>query len=578
MHKLLERQLRRAGVSADAWCDGCQQLLALVDEAYTEADKDRALMDRSLELTSQELLGRQQQLQSELDARLQTESALRASEERYRVLFQASPLNILVFAVDTWRIVECNSAAVAFYGYSRDELLGIRFTDLNAKPDDPELRAVPQAWRDIKTHRRKDGTLVDVSITGHAAILDGQKVVLAMGVDVTETRRLEERLRQSQKMEAVGLLAGGIAHDFNNIIAAVLVSADLAVEALDAGHPAAQDLQEIAKAGKRAATLTQQLLAFSRKQPSQPRVVTLSAVVSGMDKMLRRVLGEDVELSTALAPVPWSVRADPGHLEQVLLNLAVNARDAMPKGGKLTITIRNDTLDRARAAELDMPPGQVVALSVIDTGCGMDAATRARIFDPFFTTKEVGKGTGLGLATVFGLVKQSGGSIWVRSEPGRGSEFVVYFPRARAAADSRPSQRPVVVGEMGSETVLVVEDDLQVQGLVCRVLAARGYRVLRADGPQQALALLKGTDETVSLLLTDIVMPQLDGRALASRAIELRPDLRVVFMSGYTEHAAVSRVSFGPDEYLIRKPFTSQELARGVRLALDGNPGSPAAP
>src|SRR5437773_1937293 len=359
--------------------------------------------------------------------------------------------------------------------------------------------------------------------------------ILGIGRDVTERVQLEQQLRQAQKMEAVGRLAGGIAHDFNNILTAITGYADLLLEDLGATDPRRQDADEIHKAADRAAGLTRQLLAFSRQQVLQPTVLEVNKLVSDLEKMLRRLLGEDVELSTRLAPTTGRVKADPGQLEQAIMNLAVNARDAMPNGGKLTLETANVDLDEPYAADhYPARAGPFVMLAVSDTGIGMSDETQAHMFEPFFTTKEKGKGTGLGLATVYGIIKQSGGFIWVYSEVGHGTTFKLYLPRVQELAEraSQPAQPPARAAR-GTETVLVVEDETPVRSVARQVLERHGYTVLEAPSAEAALDVATRYSGTIDLLLTDVVMPGLNGRELASRLADLRPDARVIFMSGY---------------------------------------------
>jgi len=376
-----------------------------------------------------------------------------------------------------------------------------------------------------------------------------------------------EELRQAQKMEAVGRLAGGIAHDFNNLLSVVLTYTDLILADLGPEESMRRDIEEIHRAGVRASDLTRQLLAFSRQQVTAPRVVDLNEILLNMTRMLRRILGDDVEFSSQPGPRLGRVRVDPGQLEQVVMNLVVNARDAMPHGGRLSIETANVTLDgqgRRRVAA----DGDLVMLSVRDTGLGMDAATRARIFEPFFTTKEVGKGTGLGLSTVHGIVQQNGGQILVDSEPGRGTVFRVYLPRVDAPAEL---ERPQPSGALrGHETVLVVEDDDQVRSLIRSILLKQGYQVIEANGGDEALARSGRFSGEIHLLLTDVVMPKMSGLELARRLVEGRPGLRVLFMSGYTDdHAAHRGVAEAGQAYL-GKPITPELLARKLREVLDG--------
>ncbi|OLC07756.1 MAG: hypothetical protein AUH42_02935 [Gemmatimonadetes bacterium 13_1_40CM_70_11] len=395
--------------------------------------------------------------------------------------------------------------------------------------------------------------------------------VFGAWLDITERKQLEEQFHQAQKMEAVGRLAGGVAHDFNNLLTAILGSADLMLDSLRAGVPEREEVEEIRKAALRAADLTHQLLAFSRQQVIAPTVLNPNDVVANMDKLLRRLLGEDVELRAVLAPDLATVKADSSQLEQVVLNLAVNARDAMPNGGKLTIETQNVELDVAYArGHVSSQPGDYVMLAVSDTGVGMDAATQARIFEPFFTTKEKGKGTGLGLATVYGIVKQSGGWIWVYSEPGHGTTFKIYLPRvAEAAAPAAPSPAPPA-SVRGSETVLVVEDDEMIRHLVQRVLKANGYTVLVAASGRDAERVAGQHQGPIHLLMTDVVMPGMNGREVARRLAAARSGIRVLYLSGYTDDAIVHHGVLEPGIAFLQKPFTLAVLGRKVREVLDG--------
>ncbi len=387
--------------------------------------------------------------------------------------------------------------------------------------------------------------------------------------NITERKRLETQLRQAQKMEGVGRLAGGVAHDFNNLLTVMLSNAALALDGLAEKDPVREDLVEIEGAAKRAAVLTRQLLAFARRQVAEPRALDLNAVTLAMHKMLRRLIGEDVELVTLLADGVWTVWADPGHIEQVLVNLAVNARDAMPTGGKLTIETSNVMLDAEQAGRhAGMRPGDYVLLEVGDDGQGMTPEVLEHVFEPFFTTKERGKGTGLGLSTCYGIVKQSGGWIWVASEPGRGTRFSIYLPRLGVEAEAFA---PAEVGPLhgGTETILLVEDDPKVREVAVRALRDRGYRVLEAATGTEALRAAESTGDPINLLLTDVVMPHMSGRELAERVRALRPRIRVLYTSGYGEYASVHHPEPGRSVALLPKPFDPASLARKVRDVLD---------
>jgi len=382
-------------------------------------------------------------------------------------------------------------------------------------------------------------------------------------------REKEEQLRQSQKMEAVGKLAGGIAHDFNNLLTAINGYSELTMRKLRPEDPLRRNIEEIKKAGDRAAGLTRQLLAFSRKQVLQPKVFDLNTVVAELEKMLHRLIGEDIQLKTALHANLGSIKADPGQIEQVIMNLVVNARDAMPHGGKLTVETLNINLDEEYAAHhVAVKSGSYVMLSVSDTGCGMDEETQARIFEPFYTTKEQGKGTGLGLSTVYGIIKQSGGNIWVYSEVGQGTTFKIYLPRTASGAPEYKRSTEPERSLRGSETILLAEDDEMVRNLVRTVLGTYGYQILEAVNGAAALSICEDSAEPIHLLLTDVVMPEMSGRDLANRFNHLRPDSKVLYMSGYTDESIVHHGVLDADAYFIQKPFAPDSLARKVREIL----------
>jgi two-component system cell cycle sensor histidine kinase/response regulator CckA len=409
--------------------------------------------------------------------------------------------------------------------------------------------------------------------SGASAILNAQKQVEQLVIvnrDVSERRQLEEKFRQAQKMEAVGRLSGGVAHDFNNLLGVIIGYAEYLQESLDPGNSLRSSVDEILKAGKRAASLTRQLLAFSRQQVLDPKVLDLNGVVSDMEKMLRRLIGEDVELSTVLSPDLGRLKADQGQLEQVVMNLVVNARDAMPQGGKLVIETQNMVMDEAFIRRYPYPvqPGPYVLLTVTDSGIGMDAETKARAFEPFFTTKEKGKGTGLGLSTVYGVVKQSGGYIDIYSAPGAGTTFKIYLPRVHEAIKTE-APGGTATSFAGHETILLAEDETSLRTLTRNTLEMCGYKVLEAKDGIEALQISDAFTGTIDLLLTDMVMPGMGGRALAQELSRRRPDVRLAYMSGYTGQAVGSQGPVDPGSVFLLKPFTREVLTRKIREALD---------
>ncbi|OLD16352.1 MAG: hypothetical protein AUJ01_10645 [Acidobacteria bacterium 13_1_40CM_3_65_5] len=512
--------------------------------------------------------------------RHQAEAALRASEERFRALVENS--SDALFLIDAeGRVTYVAASSQRHLGWKPDEMLGQSVFDF-LHPDDRELagiRMTEALQRPGETvaaevrFKHADGTWRIMEAVGVNRLKDPSVgAIIVNARDITERRKLEEQLRQAQKMEAVGQLAGGVAHDFNNLLTAILGYCNLMIDDIPKEDPLRQDLEEIKSAGERAAALTRQLLAFSRRQMLQPQVVDLNALVRQLEKLLRRLISEDVELVTALAPSLPAVKVDPASIEQVLVNLAVNARDAMPDGGRLTIETSTVELDSSYVGtHPSVVPGRYVMLTVSDTGQGMDAATRARIFEPFFTTKDQGKGSGLGLATVYGIIQQSGGSIWVYSEPGQGTSFKVYLPTTESTASTRASDRGGDSAKKGWETVLLVEDEDAVRALAREVLRRHGYVVLEARHGLDALRLAERHPDTIHLMVTDIVMPHMSGRDLADRLAEVRPKMKVLFMSGYTDHAAMHR-HLTPGAAFLQKPFTPETFARKVRSMLDEQP------
>ena len=427
----------------------------------------------------------------------------------------------------------------------------------------------------VRTRRERGFSLEDLALAmafaAQAAIaLENSRLYQETQRAYEELSQTQEQLTQARKMEAVGRLAGGIAHDFNNLLTVMIGRSQLVLRRLGAQDPVRADIELMEQTADRAADLTRQLLAFSRKQVLQPAVLDLSAVVANMAEMLRRLIGEDIALVTALDPALGHVKADPGQIEQIVMNLAANARDAMSKGGRLTLETANAELDAAYARRhVDVHPGPHVMLAVSDTGVGMTPETQAHIFEPFFTTKGPGHGTGLGLATVYGIVKQSDGHIWVYSEPGRGTTFKIYLPRVEEAVDPSVARPRLPEPARGHETILLVEDEPAVRDLARDVLRAHGYTVLEARHGREALLISERHSGPIHLMLTDVVMPEMSGRELANRLASLRPTMPVIYMSGYTDAAVVHHGVLDPGTTFLQKPFTPDALARKMRQVLD---------
>ena len=503
------------------------------------------------------------------------EQALRRSEARYRSLVQSSVYGIYRSSLEG-RFLDVNPALITMLGYaSPDEVLLLDpENDVFAQPEEhdhliDEFRRTGRLDGFEVKWKRKDGAAVTVRISGRAVSSADEPadVLEAIAEDVTDRRALEDQFRQAQKMEAVGRLAGGVAHDFNNLLMVISGYAEVILGQLDPTSPLHEKGRAIQLAADRATTLTRQLLAFSRKQLLELKVVDVNAIVQDMERLLRPLIGENIDLVTILSPEAAHTRADAGQLEQVIMNLVVNAKDAMPAGGKLTLRTENVDLDENhRRGQQFIRPGNYVTLLVSDTGMGMDRETQSRIFEPFFTTKEKGKGTGLGLSTVYGIVKQSGGYVVVQSELGRGTTFHIYLPQVEGAAEKHSVAVPEAVG--GTETILLVEDEESVRQLVRDTLSAKGYQVLEAENGEAGMAAAARHQGTIDLVITDVVMPGMGGREMVKQLIEARPGTRVLYLSGYTEDAIVSDGSIEKGTAFLQKPFTLQSLSRKVREVL----------
>ncbi len=503
--------------------------------------------------------------QQEISQRKLAEQEIRRSEERFRNLFEATLEGIAI--VRNGVILEVNDALLAIFSYTPAELIGRHLTDL-VPQGEATLSGVPREEAGI----RSDGGRVDIEVAGKKYVFQGEDVTVVAVRDIARRKRdeaenkmLQRQLLHSQKMEAIGRLSAGVAHDFNNCLLAIFGYSDLLLATYPDDDVLVRNVTGIRDAGQKAAALTKQLLTFTRRQPMESKVMNLNEVITGLEKMLQRLVGEDVALVADLHPGLAKVRIDPSQMEQAVINLAVNARHAMPTGGVLTVRTAPLALaPGAVAPHADVPEGSYVLLSVTDTGFGMDAETQSRIFEPFFTTKKMGEGTGLGLATVYGIVKQSRGHIFVDSAPGRGAAFSIYLP---AAEDKGPSAGLAAgLGDSGDETILLVEDEDEVRTVLRQTLAGRGYQVLPAASGDQALEMAGSHAGPIHLLLTDVIMPQMKGPELASRILDRRPQIRVLYMSGYNDEPFPE----GGDEPLcLQKPFSSQVLTRMVRAVLD---------
>jgi two-component system, cell cycle sensor histidine kinase and response regulator CckA len=542
--------------------DGHTVWLKDLVRVIAEAGRPRELVGVMVDITAKK------EAERALD---ESEARGRESEGRYRSLFESAPDGILV-ADSEGRYVDANPSGLSMLGYSRDELLGMKSEDILAPNEGARVgSALAQINQGVEHRRewqfrRKDGSGFPADVMA-TVMPDGR--ILALVRDASERRRMEEQLRQSQKMEAVGTLAGGVAHDFNNVLGVIIGYAEMLRSKTPDDHPDRRRIDQIVRAAERGADLTRQLLAFSRKQVLEPKVLEPSSVVTDMRRLLEPLIGAHIDL-VFKTEAKGRVRVDPGQLQQVVMNLVVNARDAMPAGGSLSIGTADVDLDQeyVQRREVALQPGRYVAIAVADTGVGMDEATQARAFEPFFTTKPEGKGTGLGLATVYGIVKQSEGFIWIYSELGKGSVVRVYLPRVDEAL-TKAQVRLATLRRAVTENLLVVEDEPAARELVAEILRAEGYGVLLARDGEEAVEMAKRAPAPLQLLLTDVVLPKLSGRAAADRIRLIHPGIKVLYMSGYTDDEVSRQGVLEPGIVLLQKPFTPDDLTRRVGEVLD---------
>ena len=547
--------------------------LAGVITLVTSREYGRVFESGDLDLARE--LGQRASLAVE-NARLYREAS--EAERRYRMLFEANPLPMWMFDVDTLAFLAVNDAAVRHYGYSREEFLGMTIMDI--RPPDDVAPGLPSGLGDsrrpevaLTQHQRKDGSIVDMEIVSHEIDLGDRRARLVLATDVTDRartraalQRSEEQLRQVQRMDVVGRLASGVAHDFNNLLTTIRGFSELLARELPPGDARRSDVEQIRRAADRGALLTRQLLAFGRNQALEPQVLSLGGVLRGLDGLIRRLVGADIRVEIREGADVGSVRMDPGHLEQVIVNLVLNARDAMPSGGTLHVETSERQIARSRARHLR--PGRYVQLAVSDTGSTLDPDTAGDPFEPGAPPPSPRQG--LGLSIVYGIVRRCGGAVRISSEPGQGSTVKVYLPRVDPEPAERPS-RPIEALR-GHETVLVAEDEDGVRELLRKVLTEHGYTVLEARHGRDALMLAERYERPIQLLVTDVVMPEMGGGELAQRLTERRPDLRVLYVSGYTNDEVLRRGIPGPGPAYVQKPFTPDELMRRVRGVLDGGP------
>jgi PAS domain S-box-containing protein len=506
---------------------------------------------------------------------MEAEQALRESMQKYQALFDQSAEGIYLLDLDG-NIRDVNSVATMQIGYTKEELLRMTVYDINGEPD--KLDRIIEEWKHWPSdksflvedvHRHKDGTVFPVEIKTGKVHFGHDALILAMVRDVEQRRRLEEQLRQAQKMEAVGQLAGGVAHDFNNLLTVIRGYSDLLLM-LDLPEKLKNPVEQIKYAGEKATQLTSQLLTFSRKQIIQPKILNLNTLITEHMKMLGRLLGEDIEIATLPHPDLANVNADPGQIEQVIMNIVINARDAMPMGGKLTIETRNIEFDATYLQiHAEAREGKFVMLAISDTGIGMDKATRQRVFEPFYTTKGREKGTGLGLATVFGIVKQNDGFIYVYSEPHQGTTFKIYLPAIDMLEEDDRDGHADGLDLRGQETILLVEDDISVREVTRSTLTDYGYRVLTASNGEEAIRLFQEHRDHIDLLLTDVIMPLMGGRELAETLSTEKPGLKIIFFSGYTDNSIVHHGVLDEGVEFIQKPYSHLDLAIKIRSVLD---------